>query len=344
MWAVLDRIEYVGDPQNVVKDNCNPIIHVGDCKITASITYKSHVDLFMCLAPPESYSGSCPAAETVYLGPEVSEAQTKQMSYTLTMVEFNSGIDPIDVLLGDFIGCAKLITPGLSGGSWGNCAWAASWFVAGAIFKSAKAAVTAIDAAVKTGVGFVDAWLALRSIGLAEAAVAGIGTKLILRLQKACEKVVPKSFSRAALSASSTPHHPGCWVEMGGPGVWQISHEGGKKPRAIAYEFQITGVPEGFGYLLKSTPNPAGRLKIDGYKGGVLLEAKGPGYSNMLNTYKPKVVEEDFVKQAQYQVRAAPNTPITWHIAEEDVFLEAKKVFAADPELARITVLFTPPV
>lgn len=344
VWAVLDRIEYVGDPQNVVKDNCNPIIHVGDCKITASITYKSHVDLFMCLAPPESYSGSCPAAETVYLGPEVSEAQTKQMSYTLTMVEFNSGIDPIDVLLGDFIGCAKLITPGLSGGSWGNCAWAASWFVAGAIFKSAKAAVTAIDAAVKTGVGFVDAWLALRSIGLAEAAVAGIGTKLILRLQKACEKVVPKSFSRAALSASSTPHHPGCWVEMGGPGVWQISHEGGKKPRAIAYEFQITGVPEGFGYLLKSTPNPAGRLKIDGYKGGVLLEAKGPGYSNMLNTYKPKVVEEDFVKQAQYQVRAAPNTPITWHIAEEDVFLEAKKVFAADPELARITVLFTPPV
>ncbi|NEE36237.1 hypothetical protein G3M53_63840, partial [Streptomyces sp. SID7982] len=126
----------------------NPIIHVGDCTITSDVTYKSHVDLFMCMATPDSYSGSCPAADTVYLGPEVSEPTTKRLSYTLTMVEFNSGIDPVDVLLGDFIGCAKLITPGVSGGSWGDCAWAASWFVAGVIFRSAKAAVTAMDAAM----------------------------------------------------------------------------------------------------------------------------------------------------------------------------------------------------
>ncbi|MFJ1799058.1 polymorphic toxin type 27 domain-containing protein [Streptomyces sp. NPDC088180] len=204
VWAVLDRIEYVGDPQNVVKDNCNPIIHVGDCTITASITYKSHVDLFMCLASPDSYSGSCPAADTVYLGPEVSEAQTKRMSYTLTMVEFNSGIDPVDVLLGDFIGCAKLITPGLSGGSWGDCAWAASWFVAGVIFRSAKAAVTAMDAAMRTGIGFMDAYRAIRTIGLTEAAVQGILSRLLRKASEACETVnTPATFKVAAFSVAS---------------------------------------------------------------------------------------------------------------------------------------------
>ncbi|MYT82317.1 hypothetical protein GTY69_32385 [Streptomyces sp. SID8364] len=204
VWAVLDRIEYIGEPRNVVKDNCNPIIHVGDCTITSDVTYKSHVDLFMCMATPDSYSGSCPAADTVYLGPEVSEPTTKRLSYTLTMVEFNSGIDPVDVLLGDFIGCAKLITPGVSGGSWGDCAWAASWFVAGVIFRSAKAAVTAMDAAMRTGIGFMDAYRALRTIGLTEAAVQGIISRLLRMAAEACETVnTPKTFKVAAFSLAS---------------------------------------------------------------------------------------------------------------------------------------------
>ncbi|MFG2778412.1 polymorphic toxin type 27 domain-containing protein [Streptomyces prunicolor] len=185
VWAVLDHIEYIGDPKNVDKDNCNPIIHIGDCKITADVTYKSHVELYMCLA--ESFTGTCPAADTLYLGPEVTEAETKSLSYTLTMTEFNSGIDPVDIVLGDFIGCAKLLTPGLSGGSWGDCAWAASWFVAGVIFRTAKAAVMAMDAAIKTGVGFIDAFHALRTVGLSEAAVQGIVRKIFQRVGVACE-------------------------------------------------------------------------------------------------------------------------------------------------------------
>ncbi|MER5747169.1 polymorphic toxin type 27 domain-containing protein [Streptomyces sp. NPDC002225] len=211
VWAVLDHIEYIGEPKNVVKDNCNPIIHVGDCTITADVTYKSHVDLYMCLAAPESYSGSCPDADTIYLGPEVSKAQTKRMSYTLTMLEFNSGIDPIDVLLGDFIGCAKLITPGLSGGSWGDCAWAASWFVAGAIFRSAKAGVMAMDAAVKTGIGFMDAYRALRTIGLTEAAVQGIISRIFQKVGKACEVAKPATFK--AVSSSVAAASPDDLVE-----------------------------------------------------------------------------------------------------------------------------------
>ncbi|MGW6393357.1 polymorphic toxin type 27 domain-containing protein [Streptomyces sp. NPDC055103] len=205
VWAVLDHIEYIGEPQNVVKDNCNPILHIGDCKITADITYKSHVDVYMCMVPWESYtsSGSCPAAETVYLGPEVTKAETKRLTVTLTMLEFDSGIDPIDVLLGDFIGCAKLITPGLSGGSWGDCAWAASWFVAGAIFRSAKAAVTAVDAALKTGIGFMDAYLALRTIGLTEAVVQGIISRIVRKLSEACETVDTATFKVVSFSVAA---------------------------------------------------------------------------------------------------------------------------------------------
>ncbi|MEU1478515.1 Tox-REase-5 domain-containing protein [Streptomyces sp. NPDC005760] len=345
VWAVLDHIEYIGEPQNVVKENCNPIYHVGDCTVTADITYRSHVDLYMCLAEPGSYQYGCPGADTVYLGPDVTDPKTERLTNVISMVEFNSGIDPVDILLGDFIGCAKLITPGVSGGSWGDCAWAASWFVGGALFKGAKAALMSLDAAVKTGIGFTEAWVALRSIGLTEGAIAGIGTKIIQRLQKACEtvgKVTPASFSLAAFSVSSTPN-PRCWVEMGGPGVWNISKEGGKSARAVAYEFQITGVPEGFGYLVRDTPNPKGVLKFDGYIGGVLLEAKGPGYSAMMNSYNKTVVEVDFVKQARYQVEAAPNTPITWHIAERDVYEKAKQVFSETDDLKRITVVYTPP-
>ncbi|MFF1512257.1 polymorphic toxin type 27 domain-containing protein, partial [Streptomyces sp. NPDC058326] len=203
VWAVLDHIEYIGEPQNVVKDNCSPWLHVGDCTITSDVTYKSHVDVFLCMAAWETYTGGCPDKDTVYLGPEVSKAQTKRLSVTLTMTQFNSGIDPIDVLLGDFIGCAKLITPGLSGGTWGDCAWAASWFVAGVIFRTAKAAVTAMDAAVKTGIGFMDAFMALRTIGLTEAAIQGIISRIFRMAGEACEAADTATFKVASFSVAS---------------------------------------------------------------------------------------------------------------------------------------------
>ncbi|MFF6887683.1 polymorphic toxin type 27 domain-containing protein [Streptomyces sp. NPDC012421] len=205
VWAVLDHMEYIGDPKNVVKDNCNPIIHFGDCTITADVTYKSHVDVFMCMASWESYatSGTCPKADTIFLGREVTEPETKRLSYTLTMVEFNSGIDPVDVLLGDFIGCAKKITPGLSGGTWGDCAWAASWFVAGVLFRSGKAAVQAMDAAVKTGIGFMDAFRALRTIGLTEAAVQGIISRIFRKIGEACEVADTATFRVATFSLAA---------------------------------------------------------------------------------------------------------------------------------------------
>ncbi|MFD3571833.1 polymorphic toxin type 27 domain-containing protein, partial [Streptomyces sp. NPDC058667] len=207
VWAVLDHIEYIGDPKNVVKDNCNPFIHVGTCTITADVTYRSYADVYMCAAPWESYAtttGSCPQKDTIFLKTDVSEPVTKRLSHTLTMLEFNSGIDPIDVLLGDFIGCAKLITPGLSGGSWGDCAWAASWFVAGPIFRSAKAAVAALDASLRMGVGFMDAYRALRTIGLTEVAIQGILSRVFRAAGEACKAADAATFGAAGFKAAAS--------------------------------------------------------------------------------------------------------------------------------------------
>ncbi|WP_405938903.1 hypothetical protein OG338_21720 [Streptomyces sp. NBC_00726] len=188
VWQVLDHMEFIGEPKNVVKDNCNPIIHVGDCTITATVTYRQHYDVFMCLAEQGTYAGSCPDVDTVYLGRDVSDPKTEEMSYTLTMVEFNSGIDPIDIMLGDFIGCAKKINPFVSGGTWGDCAWVVGFFVAGALFKAASTAVTALDGAAKTGIGFLDAWKALRTLRMSEAAAAGVAKKVAEKFYNVCRK------------------------------------------------------------------------------------------------------------------------------------------------------------
>ncbi|MFB6843016.1 hypothetical protein, partial [Streptomyces sp. NPDC056361] len=360
VWAVLDHIEYIGEPQNVVKDNCNPIIHIGDCTITATVTYKSHVDLYMCLAAPGTYTGSCPDADTTYLGPDVSEQKTERMSITLSMVEFNSGIDPVDILLGDFIGCAKLITPGVSGGSWGDCAWAASWFVAGALFRTAKAAVTAMDAALKTGIGFTDAWLALRSVGLTEAAVQGMVARIVRKLNSACEKVEKVTFKAAFFASASAGSGgatgPGCWIGgINGPGFWAAENEG-MEAAAAAYQMRVTGgVPAGFVYKLKMKYPVAGRkgeyVKLDGYQDGKLIDAKFWADSGVIDpvTGKFKFFVTAPIKEAKAQVAGAKSavddtyTPIVYYVSSPEAATAFRHMVADTPELVgRIEVIYMP--
>ncbi|MCX4723772.1 Hint domain-containing protein [Streptomyces sp. NBC_01306] len=90
------------------------------------------------------------------------------------MAEFNAGIDPVKILLGDFIECAQRITPGGESGSFTGCAWAATWFVGGKALAAAAEAVRALDASLRTGIGIGDAWKGLKAVGLSEDAIAGI--------------------------------------------------------------------------------------------------------------------------------------------------------------------------
>ncbi|MEU7059411.1 ricin-type beta-trefoil lectin domain protein [Streptomyces sp. NPDC046197] len=215
-----------------------------------------------------------------------------------------------EIVLGDVFRCWH--------GSSSSCAWTAAMVApVGRPLKALADAVKAVDAAAKTGIGFEDAWRGLRALKVSDDVIAGIAAKAIAR--------------------GKLP-----WIELGGPGKWVFTNEKGKSVRAVAYEFQITGVPDGFGYKIFNTPNAVGELKFDGFQKGVLLEAKGPGYSK-IREFRPNVVQEDFVPQAEKQVAAAPNTPIEWHIAERDVFEDAVKLFAENDKLKRVKVVYTPP-
>ncbi|MFJ5263848.1 RICIN domain-containing protein [Streptomyces sp. NPDC088387] len=175
VFYVVDHLEPVGEPEVIKKDNCNVIIHIGDCVITAVITFDAYVDLYLCTAEdmPATQLG-CPASATLYLGPQVLKGQKHKVTHTISMAEFNEGIDPVKILLGDFIECAKKVAPGVDGGSATACLWAASWFVGGKTLQAIADGIHALNAALHTGVGVSDAFQALRALNLDARAMAEI--------------------------------------------------------------------------------------------------------------------------------------------------------------------------
>ncbi|WP_343242847.1 ricin-type beta-trefoil lectin domain protein [Streptomyces sp. SID12501] len=80
------------------------------------------------------------------------------------------------------------------------CAWSLATYVPveGLLAPIARA-VKALDAAAKTGIGFVDAYKALRSLGLSKEAIAGISKAQFLRLRATCLTVLAPSKTRAML-------------------------------------------------------------------------------------------------------------------------------------------------
>jgi hypothetical protein len=75
-------------------------------------------------------------------------------------------------------------------------------------------------------------------------------------------------------------HNSGdCWAEMGGPENWTAVNEG-TSGRAAAFQREATGVPNGMGYVVNG-------IKFDGYQGGTLLDAKGPGYAKFVKNGFP---------------------------------------------------------
>jgi hypothetical protein len=123
----------------------------------------------------------------------------------------------------------------------------------------------------------------------------------------------------------------------GGPGKWVKATESMKRP-AHEYQAQITGAPEGYVYKV-------GDVKFDGYKNGVLLEAKGPGYLDFFKKggepggwFKGA---EKMVEQAMRQVEAANGTPIQWYFAEREV-ADAMRIRFMDEGLGMIDVIHRP--
>jgi Restriction endonuclease fold toxin 5 len=90
-------------------------------------------------------------------------------------------------------------------------------------------------------------------------------------------------------------------------------------------------------------------MRFDGFKDGVLLEAKGPGYANKFFDnleprpwFKPSGAKA-LVAQAQRQFEAArrTGTPIRWHVAEEKT-ADAIRLLLKREKVTGIEVVYTP--
>ncbi len=212
MFYVIDHIEKVGDPETVKKTaGCDgwfdKLFYRGDCTVTAKIRYRAIVDLYMCTAQdldPTKYT--CPAGATAYLGQHTTKVLSQEVTHTITIAEYQQSVDPVDILFGSWIKCAQKLTPGGENGSWGGCAWAAvdvASLFAGKVLRPIADAVRAVDAAAKTGIGFTNAYKALRSLGLSEEVVAGISRVQFLRLRATCATALAPSKMRALAADGS---------------------------------------------------------------------------------------------------------------------------------------------
>jgi hypothetical protein len=184
VFYVVDHIEKIGEPEVVTKSGgCDHwwdhLAYRGNCTITSKIRYKAVLSLYLCAAEGiDPQKLMCPTDATTYLGEVKTDELSQEFTHTITIAEWQDGVDPIDILFGSWIKCAQKFTSGFESGSWGGCAWAsldvASLF-AGKIIRPIAEALRAVDAAFATGIGVRDAFKALKVIdGIDTAAVAAI--------------------------------------------------------------------------------------------------------------------------------------------------------------------------
>jgi hypothetical protein len=126
-------------------------------------------------------------------------------------------------------------------------------------------------------------------------------------------------------------------ISSGGPGRWVSESTAGWSERAKRYQEQITGHRAGEAYELNG-------VRFDGFSDGVLLEAKGPGYSWAIRNGRFRDGfrgATEMLDEVRRQLVAARGITIKWHIAEADVADAIKRLFLEHG--IDIDVIFTPP-
>ncbi|WNG21696.1 Tox-REase-5 domain-containing protein [Cystobacter fuscus] len=107
----------------------------------------------------------------------------------------------------------------------------------------------------------------------------------------------------------------------GGPGQW-IQKSESMSTEAQQYQSQVTGAPDGWVYRVRTGSGPKDFVDFDGFRDGVLLEVKGPGYQELFQKmYGKKWFDglDEMVAQAKRQFEAASGVPLQWHFAEREV-------------------------
>ncbi|MFB1484680.1 Tox-REase-5 domain-containing protein [Corallococcus sp. RDP092CA] len=132
-----------------------------------------------------------------------------------------------------------------------------------------------------------------------------------------------------------------------GPGQWGPANES-MSARARRYQEQITGHSADEAYWVGGVGPNSGGVKFDGFKDGVLLEAKGPGYAKFFEGLEPKEWfrhsgDQGLIDQAQRQLSRvrSTGTPIQWHVAEMRA-ADAIRLLLNEAKIRGIEVVHTP--
>ncbi|MDO4900429.1 Tox-REase-5 domain-containing protein [Actinomyces sp.] len=140
-------------------------------------------------------------------------------------------------------------------------------------------------------------------------------------------------------------HYPGVRKPVrgsseGGVGTWGKGRNSSPSWRSATYEEQVTGVRVDDSYYV-------GGKEFDGFKDGVLIEAKGEGLANLMNKPWGKHVVDDAVDRAWKQVAAVratgANTPTHWHIAEQELYERLLELQKGGDFPSTIKLFFTHP-
>ncbi|CAM4504423.1 restriction endonuclease fold toxin 5 domain-containing protein [Corallococcus exiguus] len=133
-----------------------------------------------------------------------------------------------------------------------------------------------------------------------------------------------------------------------GPGQWAPAKES-MSPRARGYQEQITGHSADEAYWVGGVGHNNGGVKFDGFKDGVLLEAKGPGYAEFFEAdlapkhwFEASGKAKELVDQATRQRDIVLNTGvrIEWHVAEKHAAASIKQLLKSNG-ITGITVIQT---
>jgi len=125
----------------------------------------------------------------------------------------------------------------------------------------------------------------------------------------------------------------------------------GRKPPALLYQSQISGLPPGVDFRLinPESGNPVSYDACWPEKAGEMGEAKGPNYFKFMidpdHWYKWYQGVGQIKDQMARQARAAGDRQVEWHFAEQAPAEYFRQYVKANPEtLSNIHVFYTPPI
>ncbi|MEU9411527.1 ricin-type beta-trefoil lectin domain protein [Streptomyces sp. NPDC048281] len=183
VFSVIDDIKQQGDPQRL-PDDCSRL----PCDLVFEVHFDAVVSYYFCDNPdvPATEAG-CPAEDTNYLTTKTFKGLKKNVKISSWEATKDLWTGLYHSIIKDFTGCYHKVT-GTGDGSYGDCAWAATWLPLGGPIGKITEAIRAVDTALRTGIGIEDALKALRALDVDARTLAEIehSAQVYEELRTAC--------------------------------------------------------------------------------------------------------------------------------------------------------------